>query len=330
MSARQRIGLETAVCESCRKPLGKFQLTCPRRGLDGERGCTFQVEEGRIIPCPKVTNLLIGLVLVSFGAGSRLFGWENEEGLAAFLFGLIFVIGLLLMGLWVYRSFGRYLRVTNPVTGQELLQTSLFGTKIDWTLIGQAAEAAWQGSPAREMRYPASVVELYRQGNAADMVSTALLQLVAQDEVVIRVSQVRRRFGRRKLLYRLAAGKGVRQPEIQGELERRIFALVQAGPPAGLPLRDVIETLFNGGQASPRNYLIDEIIGPEAEALGLGDVRGKVKRALVAAPNTVGRVALDIQSLEQLHRDFWVTMPEHASEMLVEIDQCVIMMLQPR
>ena len=179
------------------------------------------------------------------------------------------------------------------------------------------------------MRYPASVAELFRQGSAADMVSTALLQLVAQGVAAIGISRVSKRFGRAVWRYRLV-GQQATVNEIKGTLEQRIYASILAGPPAGLPLGQLIEQLFEGGQASPRNYLVDEIVGPEAEALGLGEVRGKVKRSLVAAPNTVGRIARDIKSIEQLHRDFWVTMPEHATELLAEIDQQVIMMVKTR
>ena len=329
MSAPQKPSSALPACEVCRKPLGKAQLECPRRGLEGERGCAYQIESGRIAPGPLLVNLILGLAFIGLGAEPWLLAEGNPEALPVSAFALFLVLGILLLGTWIYRMFGRTLRAVNPASGQEIRQTSLFGVRITETVIEPVTPVPWQGSPAREMRYPASVAELFRQGSAADMVSTALLQLVAQGAAMIGISRVSKRFGRAVWRYRLV-GEQAELNEIKGTLEQRIYASILAGPPAGLPLGQLIEQLFEGGQASPRNYLVEEIVGPEAEALGLGEVRGKVKRSLVAAPNTVGRIARDIQSIEQLHRDFWVTMPEHATELLAEIDQQVIMMVKTR
>lgn len=317
-------------CEVCRKPLGKAQLECPRRGLEGERGCAYQLEEGRITPRPLWINLILGLLLIGLSAEPLLLAEEDPDALPASVFALLLALGVLLLGTWTYRMFGRSLRAVNPATGREIQQTSFLGVRVTQTVIGPVTPVEWQGSPAREMRYPASVAELYRQGSAADLVSTALLQLVAQGAVTIGMTRVNQRMKRSGWQYRLVAEHASKYEEIKGELEQRIYALIEAGPPAGLPLDLLFEQLFEGGQVSPRNYLVDEIAGPEAEALGLGEVRGKVKRSLVAAPNTVGRIARDIQSIEQLHRDFWVTMPEHAQELLAEIDQQVILMVKTR
>jgi len=316
-------------CEICRRPLGTAQLECPRRGFDDERRCAYQLEHGRITPGPLAVNLILGLAFIGIGAGLWLPAGGGETGFPASVFVLILALGGLFLSTWVYRKFGRRFRAVNPVTGQEIRQTSLFGVRITQTLIAPVVRAAWQGSPAREMRYPASVAELYRQGSGADLVSTALLQLIAQEAVTIGISRISKRIGRGSWRYRIV-GEGASLEEIKGALEQRIYRLVLAGLPAGLPLNDLIEQLFDGGKRSPRNYLVDEIVGPEAEALGLGEVRGKVKRTLVAGPNTVGRIARDIQSIEQLYRDFWVTMPEHAQVLLAEIDQLVIMMVQTR
>jgi len=329
MSAPEKSHLNPPACEVCRRPLGKAQLECPRRSLEGEHGCAYQVESGRITPGPLLINLIFGLVFIGLGAEPWLPAKGNPDSLPASVFTLFLVVGILLLTTWIYRMFGRALRAFNPATGQEIRQTSLFGVRITETVIGPVTPVPWQGSPAREMRYPASVAELFRQGSAADMVSTALLQLVAQRAVIIGISRKSKRFGRVVWRYHLV-GDQTSFTEIKGTLEQRIYALIQAGPSAGLPLGDLVEQLFEGGKASPRNYLVDEIVGPEAEALGLGDVRGKVKRSLVAAPNMVGRIARDIQSVEQLHRDFWVTMPEHATELLAEIDQQVIIMVKTR
>ncbi len=279
-------------------------------------------------PIARVFQVIALLFLIFTMAGPWLVtqdgvGWVRRAAL------WITGAGLVLFFLWVYRLFGRKRVIENPVSRQMLVQTFLFGMELNRTEAAAAVPQVWQGSPAREMRYPASVVELYREGNASDLISTALLQLIAQGDIQIGITRVSKRIGRGRKEYRIIRGEGKETSEIKGELERRLISAVDAGQGGGISLEELVVTVLDGEQDSPRNFLVEEIIGPEAEELGLGDVRGNLKKSLVPAPNSRGRVARDIQSLEMLYRDFWVTMPEHAPLVLGEIDRVVIRQIRP-
>ena len=318
------------VCETCRRPLGKAQLECPRRAFSGEEGCTYQVEVINHVSRHKgfvrYIALVVGLVLI-IGWVSLLFFEVEWEIISSKVFSWAGLLGVVFVLTWVYRNFGKTLVARNSQRGMEVIETSLFGILVQRVEIGPDVVVPWEGSPARKMRYPASVVELYRNGNAADLISTAVLQLVAQGAVQIGYTRTQRRFRKSRQRYRLMP------PEedfsdilVVGELEKRILGLVLGWSQTGMLLGELIADLFEGGKLHPRNFLVDEIIGPESQALGLGEVRGHLNHVFVPAPNTRGRVAVDIQSVKNLYRDFWTNSPKHAEEMLAEIDRLVIAM----
>ncbi|MFN2144323.1 MAG: hypothetical protein ACK2T7_03170, partial [Anaerolineales bacterium] len=319
MSFRFNHQTNERLCEQCRKPIGARQFDCPRRQLAGEENCAYQVAVHRIAKSG-VLMLILGAVLIGLGVGLPA-GIDRHP--TALLVGriLLAVSGLGLVFTGSCRQWGAVQSGRNPVTGQTWERTTLFGIEFDWDWQSGFQPVPWSGSPARVIRYPASVMEFYRQGNAADIVSTALLQLFAQKILSLGKQRTQRRLRRSQVRYLVLTGEAFDIGEPLGALETRMVQIVSASELKGLPLSDFLKALFEGGQPQPRNYLIDSYIGPEAIALELGKVVGVQRRTLAPAPNTIARVGRDIQSVEQLYRDLWTTAPEEATELLYQIDR---------
>lgn len=323
-------------CESCRRTLGKELLACPRRDIGAKSTCQYRVEEARMPStgwgCLLVFGLgaaLIPVIAYLIGQGMPL--WVKAVLSPALVVGGVSVVGV------VYQLFGKQTTIFNPVNGKTWQQTSLLGIPVLHTTTSAIEEIPWSGALARELRYPASVAELYRDGSASDVVSTALLQLMAQGVVSLGVVRITHPLRRVEMLYVLRPGEKFALDSVRGRLETRIRDVVGlSGCPdaairfeerdhprmhrAVLTLEDVLVMVFAGGQPDPRKYLVSELVGVEAEETGLGVVRGIRQKQFAPGPNTRGKIALDIQSIDQLHRDFWTTAPEHAQEVLARID----------
>lgn len=323
-------------CETCRRNLGKELLNCPRRNIGENSTCPYQVEQTR------VASAGWGC-LVAFGFGVGLIpviAYLIGQGLPLWIKGVL--TPLLLVGAFsvfagIYQLFGRQTIIFNISNGQTWLEYSLFGITILQSTTSAIEDIPWVGSPARGLRYPASVAELYRDGSASEMFSTALLQLMAQGVVTLGEVKISHRFRRNERRYILHPGEMFGAIALNGRLEQRIAEVVglSRSPEAMiffegwlhprahravLTLEDVLVMVFGGGQPNPTEYLVTEVVGNDAEELDLGEVRGIRQKKLTAGPNTRGKIALDIQSIDQLHRDFWTTAPDHAQEILAQID----------
>lgn len=281
-----------------------------------------------------------------FGLGLGMLGLTGSlmEGLPPWIRFILFILlgfGLFLTAYGTYLRLGIETIIFNSTTGQFWQQTTVLGVPITETISSAKEELPWNASPGRVMRYPASVAQMYKGSSAADLVTTALLQLIAQQAVSLGQIRIQPKIGKMKTLYVFSPGKTCEETEIQGALEKKIFEVIAVscqGQPdftfrenqyprthrAALTLRDVIILTFEGKKSSPHNYLVDAIIGPEARRLNLGEIKGKTVHLLDPAPNTRGKISLDIRSVEQLHRDFWVTYPEIAKEMLMQIDLLIL------
>jgi len=315
---------EKYLCERCRKPLGNRQFDCPRRHADGDENCAYQVEVGRTT---KSGSLLLVLGGVVFGLGLWLLGADPQASTGKLIFA---AIGLLLFLIGIYRIWGRYQIGGNPVTGQTWQRTTLFGIELAWVWQSGFQRVGWAGSPARVIRYPASVAEFCRQGTAVDIVSTALLQLFAQGILSLGKQITQRRYLRQQIRYLVFTGDAIEHEDPLGELESRLVEIVSTTALKGLPLADILDALFEGGHPQPRNFLIDRYIGPEAAALGLGKVIGVRQRALAPALNATAKMGRDIQSVEQLYRDLWITSPKEATDLLFQMDRYIVRLMRGR
>lgn len=327
-------------CSNCRRNLGKELLSCPRRNI-GEKGtCQFQVDQHRL---PR--KGWAGLVFIGLGiALLPIIAYFFREGLPLWVKGvltpmLIFGGGAMLTG--VFQLLGTETILYNPHTGQCWQQITLFGIPFSESVSGAIEPIPWQGAQARVMRYPASVTALYRQDSATDIFSTTMLYLIAQEVIQLGQITVTSRVRRRKSVYVLRPGERYLDTDVTGNLEQRIWEIVgQANSynkafsfrgksyprlyPSALSLEDVVLMTFEGGQQNPGNFLVTEIVGKEAEALSLGEIRGERIKKLNPGKNTRGKIALDIHSIEQLYRDFWVSDPNHASEILARVDLFIL------
>ncbi len=334
-----RVPLEMR-CSNCRRRLGKDLLSCPRRDEGKRSTCQFQVEQRHLPKKGWGMLVAVGLVVALMPVIAYLIG----KGLPLWVKGvlspfLLFGGGAIVTG--VFQFLGKETIVFNPVSGQSWRQITLLGIPVSGSVSGAIERIPWQGAPARVMRYPASVASLYRQDSAPDIFSIAMLQLVAQDVILLGQIAVKNQLGRGKLIYVLQPGAQYASGAVHGSLEQRIWEIVgQAGYPgsnfhfkgkdyerlyrSALTLEDVLLMVFEGGQPNPEKFLVSEIVGKEAEELSLGMIRGERVKKLNPGPNTMGKIALDIRSVEQLYRDFWTTDPEHAREILARIDLFIL------
>jgi len=320
-------------CENCRRELGPELKSCPRR--DKNSGCPNQVENDRLDANGWFFFVLVGVSSSLLSLSGILIG--NTPLWIEMILLPIFVLGFGLAVSGIYLTIGRKATVFNFSTGQAWQQTTLFGIPITLTITYPVEPLPWVGSPGREMRYPASVAQLYKEPDPAEMISTALLQLMAHKIISLGQLRIKPRIGRQKILFVFFPGEQFTSAKIDGRLENKLINVVAASTKntplleynqkfyprshrAALTLADLLLLVFEGHRAHPGNYLVDQLVGLEAAGLGLGTVKGKLLRYLDPADNTRGKIALDIRSNQQLHRDFWVTYPEIARELLMQID----------
>ncbi len=321
-------------CEQCGRIVNAGLRDCPQRDQD-KQSCPFQVEENRLPSggwgCLLLFGIVLSLISVVLAAAA------NLPALIDALLAIALVLGLLSIGVGVYRPLGKQMIVYNLQTGETWQQTTIFGIPTSQQTISRAEMLPWKGGVARVMRYPASVVELFREGKAIAIFNTALLYLMAQD--VIRLGYViekRRRYKERKVFI-FTPGDNLPSAEIDGELEKRIAAVVrQASAPdaelvyKGKPhprtyrtvlcLLDLILGVFEGETTNAGNWLMGQIVGAEAESLELGEVSGKVVKRFRFALNSQKKLAPDVRSVDLLHKEFWDAYPDLASELFVSID----------
>lgn len=326
-------------CENCRRQLGAEQLECPRRNLGQEKLCPYRVEESRLPSSNWGLMWLVGLGITLVPLTAILIGGVLPFWIPLVLLPLM-LIGLFMMGFAVYQLLGRRKTIFNPQSGQAWQQTTVLGLPLDQTIISSIEKIPWKGAAARSLRYPASVAELCRQGKAPDMFAAALLQLLAQQVISLGEVKVYRRIGKPGRMYVLLPGEKYGATEVQGQLETRLAGAVGQAHRADrefefqgrryartcrsvLCLEDVIQMVFEGGKMSPDQFLIREVVGKEAALLGLGEVEGHVIQKFSPGVNVLGKVSLDVRSVDQLKRDFWTSQPEHAQDLLAQLDLLV-------
>jgi hypothetical protein len=320
-------------CENCRRELGTQLKSCPRR--DKDAGCPNQVEYDRLDSKGWFFFVLVGASSGLLSLTGLLIGnlplWIELSMLPILILG----VGLAISG--IYLTLGQKTTIFNFKTGQTWQQNTLFGIPITQTITHPVESVPWLGSPGREMRYPASVAQLYKDPAPAELISTALLQLIAHKIISLGQIQIKPRIGRHRALFVFSPGEQYNTAQMDGVLENKLIDVITASTDnkplleynqkfyprshrAALTLADFLLLVFEGHRSHPGNYLVDQLVGLEAASMGLGTIKGKLVRYLEPAPNTRGKIALDIRSTEQLHRDFWITYPEIARDLLMQID----------
>ncbi len=332
-------------CETCRRELGPEQLNCPRRNLGKENLCPYQVEQTRLNSDGWEWMLFLGLVISLIPVTGLLIGEMLPLWIRLVLSPLL-LVGLYLMGGGFSLMFGRQLTIFNLSTGQTWQQTKIFGVPISWMETSVIEVIPWLGAPARILRYPASVAELCRNRHAPELFATALLQLVAQDVVRIGQVHIRRKWRKPSTVYVLVAGKAYGEAVIQGKFERRLAEVVgQAISEEAefeldgdhyprthrsiLSLEDAIRMVFGIHPGEHEPFQFQLFVGGEAVELGLGEFKGKQFSKFSPGKNTMGKISLDLRSVDLLHHDFWTTQPDHARDLLAQID-LLIHSLVPR
>lgn len=310
------------VCERCRRMLGPSQLACPRRGLPGSQGCSYTLTMGRAYPRPSGGLVLAGGLIAVGGlwvawradaAGNLAAGWAAAG------------LGVLLLWIWTWRQFSERSILDNPATGQHWEQVRLFGWAVARRATGAVRLLAWQGPPARVLRFPASVVEFYREGSTTDILAAALLQLAAQGAVVFGQQEEKDHWGRTRSRYLVQAGPGADGGVLDGWLEQHLMSIVRAGPAYGVTLSGLASGVLGQSNRFPRNVLVDRYVGTEAEALGLGAVQlVGMRKALNPAETARARIGRDLHTIRLLFADLWAGSPEFAREMLAELDRAVL------
>jgi len=302
--------------------------------------CPYRVEETRLRSgewgCMLFGGIGMGMVpVMAILMGEAIPFWIFVV-LMPFLLG-----GLSMIGGGLYLLFGRQQTIFNPANGQTWQQTRMFGLPVVQTATSVVEEITWTGAPARILRYPASVAERYRDGKDAEIFSAALLQLMAQGVVALGQVKVFRRFRKPTRLYVLMPAEHDSQVEILGELEKRIAVVAQQAGTESiyfeylgnrytrthrgvLCMEDVIRMVFEVGDKNREAILLRSLVGEEAEALGLGVMEGNQIKKFSPGKNTLGKVSLDFRSVDQLHRDFWMTEPDHARDLLAQVELMIL------
>jgi hypothetical protein len=323
-------------CETCRRRLGIEQLECPRRNLGEENLCPYRVEQTQLASGEWGCMLFVGLGISLIPITAFLMGEILPFWVVAVMMPLL-LVGVIIMGTGVYLKLGKQQTIFNPATGQTWQQTKVFGLPVTQTETSAIEVIPWMSARARVLRYPASVAEFYRGGKVSGLLSTALLQLAAQGVVAIGQVMVYRKFRRPGGLYVLLPGEMYGKVEIQGAIEKQLAVIVGKARiesaefdhqgkkysrthRAVLCLEDVIRMMLEDGQENKDQLLVIEIVMEEAIGLGLGELKGKLVSKFSPRKNTLGKISLDIRSIDQLHHDFWTNQPEHARDLLAKID----------
>jgi len=263
------------------------------------------------------------------------------------VFSPLLVVGVYMMGTGLYMIFGSQLALFNLATGQAWQQGEIFGLPVSQTKTSAVEIIPWMGAPARVLRYPASVAELCRERNAAEFFATALLQLTAQGVVNIGQVTIHRRWRKPSRVYVLVPGEGYGEAVVQGKFEKRLIEVVgQArvgaayfeldGTPytrsfrSVLCLEDAIRMVFGIDQKDGAPLQVYRIVEEEAVELGLGAFGEKRLAAFKPGKNSQGKISLDLRSIDLLHHDFWTTYPEHARDLLAQIDLITLPMVPAR
>lgn len=307
----------------------------------------------------------------------RAIGWENK-GVGAFLllFGLLFsglpllatrdslanssdgsailhvicmspfiLFGLLAIALAIVGLFGTQITIRNPATGQRWQQNRFFGLRA-WETVTLALQPVTL-TPARSLSltYPASVLTLYHQQDAAKILYMTLLSLFSQQVLQLQVTQVSDRFLNRytQTTQTLAVTPGVRA-QATGLLETRILQIVQEWSGRRdrslglrrygrarrftdlLTLSDLIPLVFGGLRHSPTQWLVTEVVGLDASQQGLGHLEKKrwSSQFMPLAPSQVSPLEAEYLRLCQIDEQFQATQPEIAQTMRQAIDKAVI------
>ena len=326
-------------CETCRRELGPEQLKCPRRNLGKENLCPYRVEQTRLNSDGWGWMLFVGLIISLIPVTGLLIGEVLPLWIRLVLVSLL-LVGLYLMGSGFSLLFGRQLTSFNLTTGQAWQQTKIFGVPISWMEISAVEVLPWWGTSARILRYPASVAEWCRNRNAPGLFSTALLQLVAQGVVTIGQVNIRRRWRRPSKVYVLVTGEEYGKAAVQGKFEKRLADVVGQSISESvefemdgnhyprtyrsvLCLEDAIRIFFGIDLRGSEPFQVHHLVGGEAVELGLGEFREKPFPKYSPGKNAMGKISLDLRSIDLLHHDFWTTQPDHARDMLAQIDLLV-------
>jgi hypothetical protein len=296
--------------------------------MPGSQGCAYELTIGRAYPRPAVGMLLAG-GLATHG-GLWLVRQADDSGHLALAGWAAALAGLFLMATWYWWQFSERSILHNPATGQRWEQVELFGRPVSRRVTGAVQPVVWQGAPARGLKFPASVVEFYREGSTTDILAAALLQLAAQGWVVFGLQWEKNYWGSARSRFIVQAGRGVAGAVVDGRLEQRLMAVISDGPAYGIPLTGLTTAVLGQKNQFPRRVVVDGFVGPEAEALGLGQVQVVgLRQALNPADNARARIGRDLDSIRLLYGDLWTHSPEFAREMLVELDRAVLQTAGP-
>jgi len=87
-----------------------------------------------------------------------------------------------------------------------------------------------------------------------------------------------------------------------------------------LCLEDAIRMVFGIHSRGGAPFRVHQFVGGEAVELGLGEFTDKQFSKFLPGDNAIGKISLDLRSIDLLHHDFWTTQPDHARDLLAQID----------
>jgi hypothetical protein len=319
---------ETLRCEKCHRPLGPALVDCPDRAAGT---CPYHVEHVLGPGGARIAWGLFVLGVVALAGGAVLCVTILPAGECVVL------IGLLLAALGAFLNFGEGATVYNRTTGQMWQRYSLWGLTLYHVTASALQPVGFEVRPRHQMRYPASISTFSQSRDAPTILYMTLLSLLGQGALELRHSVASRVYlnisaGTRREFV-LFPGEGVSRARVAGELETRIVRAVEEwaqrtddGIETGRTFRrrtfrcfstldDIVLVVLGGEKGNPGDWLVSEIVAPDASQWGVGSMRGRWVEKFEPSPEYQQVTLADYTLILDVHERFKASRPDMAREL---------------
>jgi hypothetical protein len=260
--------------------------------------------------------------------------------------GLVIGIGIEIGGL--VAALRREVVVSHQNGAQAWSRVSILGKTVSEATTTGFRKVEWAEGHIRKLRFPASVVELARNGEVIPIVSTTLTHLLNTGVIEVGVISTKGTMGTTKEDFFFMPGNPAEISEMPGELEQRMIEVVGLSAKAGdqiefrgntyqrsggpyLSLKDLLLIVFEGEKRFPRSWIMEEVTGKQAIELGFGEY-GKMGHEKVFRffDNTKSRLDVDVQTIDLMYKELWERQPELGPELHSMIDYLMVTVIKDK
>ena len=319
---------ETLRCEKCHRPLGLALVDCPDRAAGT---CPYQVEHVMGSGGAKIGwgLFIVGVVILAVGAVLSIVIFPAG--------GCAVPVGLVFAALGAFLIFGEGATVYNQTTGQMWRYYSLWGFKVYHVTASALQPVGFEARPRHQMRYPASISAFSRSQDAPTILYMTLLSLLGQGALELEHTMASRVYfgisaGTRRE-FALSPGEGVSRAKVSGELETRIVRAAEEWAQrtddqiktgryfrtrtfkSFLTLDDVVLVVLGGEKGDPGDWLVSEIVAPDAVQWGVGSMRGRLVKKFEPSPEYQQVASADYDLILDVHERFKTSQPGMARDL---------------